>query len=163
MIHSKKFHNLLRKYFNICLHNSYAFIGLHILYNFYICTGTHGDRRTSQKTVEENMSIVWLVGLQNSSYVETPLFIAQNRYDSNQMGNEFLCVGCSSNETAASKKVRQYMSYFGKHTEATLRDLEHSFGHSVFMPNCFQHTDNLCMSGGLAIEQQTYRYPLSAR
>merc|ERR1711920_546857 len=80
-------------------------------------------------------------------YVETPVFLMQDRYDSVQIGGEFLCVGCTDNETAIGKTPKGYMAYFGNHTEVTLRDLASNFGHSVFMPNCFKHTENMCVRG----------------
>lgn len=89
-------------------------------------------------------------------YVKTPLFFAQNRYDRFQIPHQMLCSDCTSDKNKVTKTARDYMAYFGNHSELTLRELDREFGHSVFMPNCYEHTDNLCMRGGPTIAGQSY-------
>lgn len=96
-----------------------------------------------------------------SRYVKTPLFFAQNRYDQNQIANEFLCLGCTADRKKATAKQQGYLAYFGARTEATLKDLAENFSHSVFMPNCYEHTNNICMSAGPSIGGKSYNSTLS--
>merc|ERR1712224_497421 len=102
----------------------------------------------------------WTAGIL-ARYIKTPLFIAENRYDKELVHTEYLCRSCTSNKSEASNMVQKYMSYFGKNMEATLRELNQQFKHSVFMPNCFQHFGNLCMKGGISIDGHTYNKSLS--
>jgi hypothetical protein len=97
----------------------------------------------------------WSAGIL-AEYVKTPLFWAQNRYDSNQMPNEMLCKDCTGNASEASDSVKGFMSFFGQQTERTLHRLESEHGHSVFMPNCYEHTKDLCMRAGPLIQGHSY-------
>lgn len=54
-----------------------------------------------------------------------------------------------------------YMTYFGSHTESTLRGLEKEKGHSVFMPSCFTHVEDMCMTAGPVIDGFQYADALS--
>jgi hypothetical protein len=149
----------------VCLYEEYWLLGKHcpridIFESWYVTIESHAfvDQNCAKDLGDPKRC--WDAGIL-SRYVKTPLFFAQNRYDQNQLNNEFLCTACNSHPAEGAHKVRSYMSYFGNHTEATLRDLASTFGHSVFMPNCFQHTGNLCMKGGLAIQEQSYSSSLS--
>lgn len=148
----------------VCLYQEFWLLGSHcprvdILESWYVNHEEHAfvDQSCAKELGDSNRC--WDAGIL-ARYVTTPLFLAQNRYDSNQMQGEFLCLGCSSNASEVTVKGRDYMTYFGNHTEATLRDLADNFGHSVFMPNCYKHTSNLCIAGGLAINGESYNSSL---
>ena len=98
-------------------------------------------------------------------YIETPLYVAQNRFDSNQAGEIF---GASwwpfpLNRAKHKAKEAAYLRYFGQQTvngigrevinQTTKRD-------GLFMPSCFQHTGNLCMAGGSLIQNVSYAQSL---
>jgi len=149
----------------VCLFQEYWLFGqkcprLDIFESWYVRHEEHAFVDQNCASDLADASRCWDSGIL-ARYVKTPLFIAQNRYDQNQISNEFLCQGCNSYPGNSGKKVQGYMTYFGNRTENTLRDLADNFGHSVFMPNCFAHTDNMCMKGGLIIDGESYNTSLS--
>lgn len=81
-------------------------------------------------------------------FITTPLFLAQNRFDANQIHAELLCPAktCTASSTGTPKK---YMDDYGRKMEASLRNLTAlKATDAVWSPNCLQHTDNLCMRYG---------------
>ena len=89
-------------------------------------------------------------------YIETPLYVAQNMFDSEQSGDIF---GLSwwplpLDKAAHAAAVAKYKRYFGNITQLDLgaKVLAHGGkktpADGLFMPSCFQHTGDLCMRGG---------------
>jgi len=150
----------------VCVFQEYALLGEHCprVDNFEAWwverLVEHAYANTNCMRELKNARRCWNAGIL-ARYVSTPLFLAQNRYDQNQLAGEMLCSDCSSNSSEASSKVKSYMAYFGNRSEEVLRDLESNFNHSVFMPNCYKHTGNLCMKGGPRIDGHTYNSSLS--
>lgn len=151
----------------VCVFPEYTLLGEHwcprddIFESWYVRHEEHSFVTTNCEKALGDRTRCWDAGI-TARYVKTPLFIAQNRYDQNQMGGEFLCGSCTDDPNNITKEARAYMAYFGKRTEDTLIDLATNFGHSVFMPNCWRHTRNLCMLGGLNIQGDTYSSSLAA-
>lgn len=72
-------------------------------------------------------------------HISTPLFIAENMYDSNQIGAVL-----GVDWYPKKDKVNEYKQYFGTlmRKVGANRIKRHD---GVFMPSCYQHTSNLCM------------------
>jgi len=74
-------------------------------------------------------------------HISSNLFLAENMYDSNQIG-AVLGVNWYPNKA----DVDEYKTYFGASMKKSLQNkIKHSDG--LFMPSCYEHTANLCMLG----------------
>jgi len=74
-------------------------------------------------------------------YVETPLFVAQNMFDSNQF--EFLL--CPSSAT----NFTQYQEYYGKRLRASVAPIGSNSTakkDGLWVPSCFDHTQTTCLA-----------------
>jgi len=87
------------------------------------------------------------------AYVETPLYVAQNMYDSNQAGSvcglDWWPLPKGQDEHAAA--VEAYKVYFGNQTvhgigsEVLTHGAKKTPQDGLFIPSCWMHTGNLCM------------------
>ena len=87
-------------------------------------------------------------------YIATPLFVAQNMFDSNQAGSIFGVdwwpLPADKAEHAAARA--KYIAYFGNQTRRGIGDAVNATAKdALWMPSCWQHTGDLCMRGGPAI------------
>ena len=98
-------------------------------------------------------------------YIETPLYVAQNRFDSNQAGSIFGAQWWPTPLVGHKEKVAQYVRYFGQQTLAGIvEEVQNQSGvanqsskhDGLFLPSCYQHTGNLCMVGGSLVQNVTY-------
>ena len=89
-------------------------------------------------------------------YVSTPLLVAENRFDKNQI---IAVLGMKGNGTTQEK----YKVYFGKQMQDTaIHEVLTSPKHDgAFFPSCFEHTANLCMLGGSLVQNISYAAVLS--
>jgi hypothetical protein len=82
-------------------------------------------------------------------YIKTPLFVAQNMYDQNQINDILLCPApvCAAGTTHVV--AQGFMDDFAAKTVATVRAIlgNHSDA-GAFVPSCFEHTSDLCMTEG---------------
>ena len=86
-------------------------------------------------------------------HIETPLFIAQNKFDSCQVQYVLGWGMVIGNNSITNNWYR----YYGEQSEVGAAPILASKHHGLFMPACLQHTDNLCMRGGTVIEGFTLR------
>lgn len=95
-------------------------------------------------------------------YINTSLYIAQNKYDSNQAGSIF-----GADWWPLHGKRAKYIRYFGN---KTIEGIAHSVlthgpnkvhPDGIFMPSCWAHTGNLCVRGGSIIQGTSYAQSLS--
>jgi len=137
-------------------------IRVDILASWWINFHEHPFYQKNCKADGESAARCWDSGIV-ANYVDTPMFIAQNRYDCNQMNGVMLFgYDCQADASTIDDKHRGYMNYFGNHTETALRALERDKGHSVFMPNCFKHVEDMCITtGGPVIDELQYADALS--
>jgi hypothetical protein len=85
----------------------------------------------------------------NYQYISTPLYVAQNRFDSDQAGD---VMGLDwwplpENTTDRQAAQRDYKRYFGNQTMSGIvaQVLSNGKPDGLFVPSCWQHTGNLCM------------------
>jgi len=86
------------------------------------------------------------------AYIETPLFVGQNKFDSNQAGAVFGHDWWPLPLLHHQSSQAAYVRYFGNRTlEGIAADvLSHGAtktpADGLFMPSCWKHTGNLCMT-----------------
>lgn len=144
----------------VCLFQEFELFGkdcprVDIFESWWVSFESHAFLHPGCMAELKSRRMCWSAGVV-ASYVKTPLFWAQNRYDSFQLKHMMLCKNCTNNISEASDSVQAYMSFFGQQTELTLRHLEADHGHSVFMPNCYEHVHDFCMGAGPSIQGQGY-------
>jgi len=84
-------------------------------------------------------------------HIDTDLFIAENMYDSNQIGAVL-----GVNWFPVQNDVNEYKTYFGATMKASLESKIKSRD-GLFMPSCYEHTANLCMlQQSPMVENRTY-------
>ena len=81
-------------------------------------------------------------------HVETPLFIAENRFDSNQIEQVLHCPKPYHNNS-----TKTFLKWFGdtmlEGLAATVQSNKgRAKGDGLFTPSCLSHTGNLCLHGG---------------
>eukprot|EP00656_Telonema_subtile_P039862 TRINITY_DN44948_c0_g1_i2.p1 TRINITY_DN44948_c0_g1~~TRINITY_DN44948_c0_g1_i2.p1 ORF type:complete len:387 (+),score=77.55 TRINITY_DN44948_c0_g1_i2:178-1338(+) len=96
-----------------------------------------------------------------SKYVETPLFVAENQFDSNQLNSFLLCTKCSASST--EKVQTSFLADYGQKMRTVLLELatNSSSDASVFAPSCFEHTGSLCMRGGPVVKGASFNQSVS--
>ena len=97
-------------------------------------------------------------------YVETPLFVAQNTIDKVQAGDVFGADWWPLPLKDHGAAKAEYLDYFGARTRAgivasVLNNSAKADG--LFVPSCYQHTDNLCMKGGSRVGGVSYAAALA--
>ena len=99
-------------------------------------------------------------------YIQTPLLVAQNRYDQSQGGDVFgadwwpLPLGKARHADAKAAFLR----YFGRQSAGAgsiasaiaNASANASANDGLFMPSCYQHTGNLCMRSGSRVRNVSY-------
>jgi len=91
-------------------------------------------------------------------YITTPLFIAQNKFDSNQIGS---IMGLDWWPSFNATKKKGYKRYFGSSmVNGTKQVLQSKKADGLFLISCYTHTGNLCMRGGSLIKGVSYRESL---
>jgi len=92
------------------------------------------------------------------AYIETPLYVVQNMFDSEQAGDIFGLSWWPQPLLHHDEAVARYKAYFGNVTVSDLaaKVLAHGAtktpADGLFMPSCFEHTGNLCMKGGPSVK-----------
>ena len=85
----------------------------------------------------------WDVGVV-SQYVKTPMLVAQNALDSNQLNDELLCPkGICNDKPTKPVAHRFFQDYFAKNQASMVSYLASHPNSAVFMPSCFSHTSDL--------------------
>eukprot|EP00117_Sycon_ciliatum_P025550 scpid91484/ scgid21183/ Protein notum homolog len=73
------------------------------------------------------------------NYLQTPVFVAENQFDKQQI---FERMGCPEKQTA---EVEAYIKYYGELMMAAMgkKVIGSSLGHGLYFPACLQHTGDL--------------------
>eukprot|EP00750_Incisomonas_marina_P018640 INCI3081.1.p2 GENE.INCI3081.1~~INCI3081.1.p2 ORF type:complete len:135 (+),score=13.95 INCI3081.1:74-478(+) len=87
-------------------------------------------------------------------FIEAPLFVAENRFDQNQIGD---VLGVDWWPLRNATRAEQYKEYYGKlMLDAMQQVIESPKNDGLFMPSCYDHTDNLCMKQGPSVQNATF-------
>ena len=96
-------------------------------------------------------------------YLHTPMFLAQNMFDENQIHDELLCPPGVCKVGTGSTTGRAFLADYAKKAVASVHEVlaQHpTWG--AFVPGCLQHTDDVCMSEGPTIHGHSYAEALAA-
>ena len=109
---------------------------------------------------ESNRGLCWDAFIL-APYISTPLFVAENKYDENQLHSILLCPGKTCTPTA-SGTGGAFMVDYGAKMVASLRNLtQQQPGWGFFVPSCLDHTGNLCMKTSMNVQGFTYAQALA--
>jgi len=87
-------------------------------------------------------------------FISTPLFVANNGFDTNQI---FAQLGCPQ----VGPHTVAYVEYFGvRMRESTIKQVQSRTKDGLWLASCLLHTENLRMYGGPVVQGQTYREAL---
>lgn len=86
-------------------------------------------------------------------HISAPLFIAENRFDSNQIEDVLLCLTCGSENTSYTNGfIEQFGDTMSTGLLSTvLGDVGLAKGDGLFSPSCYDHTSAFCMQGGQVV------------
>jgi len=100
--------------------------------------------------------------LQN--YITTPLFVAQNLADSNQINDELFCPGsvCNNHYKENSTAAKYMQDFVNKSTVSLTNHIKLHPKNGLFAPSCFKHTEDLCMTIGPQIHGVSYGQSLGS-
>eukprot|EP00039_Didymoeca_costata_P019664 m.338438 g.338438 ORF g.338438 m.338438 type:complete len:399 (-) comp18422_c0_seq1:95-1291(-) len=90
-------------------------------------------------------------------YIKTPLFIAQNILDQNQIDDILLCPNEVCDPEDPTKLGLAYLHDYNNKSRAALREFAeiHKTG-SVWAPACFMHTEDLCTTREVLVNEVSY-------
>ena len=109
------------------------------------------------KALGKDKARCWDVGVLQH-YLKTPLFVAQNRVDQNQVNDELLCPKELCNGNPHKATPINFMREYANFSKTALLDFaSHHANGSVFSPSCFSHTGDLNMVGHPKIQDKSYR------
>jgi len=98
--------------------------------------------------VKANPSDPYLCNTIDTSYpyIRTPLYIAENKFDSNQI---FTQLGCPQN----ASNTNDYIAYFGKAMQFSVQQVVNSpKKDGLFLMSCLDHTSNTGISSNTVVE-----------
>ena len=85
-------------------------------------------------------------------YISTPLFVAENKFDQEQLNEVLLCPSCSARSRLPSPEAAFIASYGENMRRQLIQFSSHRpTVNAVFMPSCFGHTDDLNMGNSSSI------------
>lgn len=91
-------------------------------------------------------------------YIDTPLFVAQNMFDSNQIGSILGLDWWPFKNASTAKAFKQYFG--GQMRQGTKQVISSPKQDGLFLVSCYQHTDNLCTAGGSLVQNVSYAQSL---
>ena len=86
----------------------------------------------------------------NAQYIKTPLFIAENRFDSVQINGD----GELSPSQEGTSSGLAYLAYYGRAMNASIQQfLGRKKDTALFMPSCLKHCTNMGISAKVLLRQ----------
>lgn len=109
----------------------------------------------AMKAAGNDTSLCWDAPV-HYDYITTPLFVANNRFDTNQLFSMLLAPSRKTNGTYP-REVERFVEWFGARMNASLTRhiVNGAADNSLFAPSCLDHTGNLCTIAGPVVRHHT--------